>query len=35
MDFYDDEEMAFACLDRIGDCKEQVAVRLARPAWMW
>ena len=30
MDFYDDEEMAFACLDRIGDCKEQVAVRLAR-----
>ncbi len=35
MDFYDDEEMAFACLDRIGDCKEQVAVRLAGPAWMW
>lgn len=30
MDFYDDEEMAFACLDRIGECKEQVAVRLAQ-----
>lgn len=30
MDFYDNEEMAFACLNRIGDCKEQVAVRLAQ-----
>ena len=29
MDFYDDEEMAFACLDRIGACKEEIAVRLA------
>ncbi len=29
IDFYDDEEMAFACLDRIGDCKEEIAVRLA------
>lgn len=29
MDFYDDEEMAFACLNRIGECKQQAAVRLA------
>lgn len=29
MDFCCDEEMAFACLDRIGACKQEVAVRLA------
>lgn len=30
VDFYADEDMAFACLDRIGNCKEEAAVRQAQ-----